>query len=284
MPADDSNLVRHRRRLDLDPGDDDDNDGVVETPLDDAEDLVWTWLPLALVAFAVVALGSMYFISSHDHMTSYFHTIHHGPRFLMTDGQREVRLSRQELASYNGVDKSKLYLAILGQVFDVTAGARHYGVNGAYRHFIGVDRSRAFSSGIKTDGEDITTLTDSELLSVHKWLSFFAHHKEYSRVGTVEGLYYDQIGHAQPIVGTIRSRIRQAQAQVDAEASIERCNMQWTADAGATTIWCQDASKYPRAYGSSDNSMCGCFTTTELATQNLPLYKACTDKRCVVPS
>ncbi|RHX97747.1 hypothetical protein DYB28_000988 [Aphanomyces astaci] len=248
MPADDSNLVRHRRRLDLDPGNDDDNDGVVETPLDDAEDLVWTWLPLALVAFAVVALGSMYFISSHDHMTSYFHTIHHGPRFIMTDGQREVRLSRQELASYNGVDKSKLYLAILGQVFDVTAGARHYGVNGAYRHFIGVDRSRAFSSGIKTDGEDIT------------------------------------IGHAQPIIGTIRSRIRQAQAQVDTEAAIERCNMQWTADAGATTIWCQDASKYPRAYGSSDNSMCGCFTTTELATQNLPLYKACTDKRCVVPS
>ncbi|RHY33920.1 hypothetical protein DYB32_001304 [Aphanomyces invadans] len=311
----DDNHLRHRRRLDFNPADDDEDDGITPSPLDEAEDVVWTWLPLAFVVFALVTLGSMYYISSHDHVTSYFHAIHHGPRAPVAGGLREVRLTQDELALFNGVDKKKLYLAILGQVFDVTAGARHYGVNGAYRYFIGVDRSRAFSSGIKSDGEDITyepthnelgmhhphlrsrSLTDSELLSVHKWLSFFANHKEYSRVGTVEGLYYDKyvpkcssttanttthrFGHAKPIVQTIRSRLREAQVKADAEAAVERCNMQWTAETGATTIWCQDETKYPRAHGDA-NELCGCFTTAELATENLPLYKSCTEKRCVV--
>lgn len=33
--------------------------------------------------------------------------------------------------------KDKLYLAILGKVYDVTAGAKHYGPGGSYEFFVG---------------------------------------------------------------------------------------------------------------------------------------------------
>lgn len=47
-------------------------------------------------------------------------------------------LSRDELSMYSGASGSKgLYLAIIGQVFDVQKGARHYGVNGGYHGMAG---------------------------------------------------------------------------------------------------------------------------------------------------
>ncbi|KAF0696600.1 Aste57867_12670 [Aphanomyces stellatus] len=273
--------IRQRRRLDLDPGDDDD-DGehdLGQNPRDEAEDFVWTWLPIAFIAFALLTIASMYMINLHDDTFHYFKMLSHGPRYTGGGHAHDYRLTKETLASFNGVERPEIYLAILGQVFDVTAGTKHYGPDGAYRYFVGVDRSRAFSSGIKTDGEDVTTLSQKELLSVHKWLSFFAAHKDYSRVGTVEGLYYDKIGHAKPIVATVRDRIREALAEAEKVAAVERCNMQWTAEAGATTVWCQDEAKYPRAH---NDGACGCFTPDEIAAGALPQYKTCTDKRCVV--
>lgn len=56
-----------------------------------------------------------------------------------TPGPPERLLSRRELSLYDGEDGSKgLYLAILGQVFDVHKGHRHYGPGGAY-HFMAGD-------------------------------------------------------------------------------------------------------------------------------------------------
>lgn len=47
-------------------------------------------------------------------------------------------LSSRELSSYNGEKGSKgLYLAVLGQVFDVNKGIKHYGPGGAYHSFSG---------------------------------------------------------------------------------------------------------------------------------------------------
>lgn len=42
-----------------------------------------------------------------------------------------------ELAEYNGIDRPELYLVILGNVFDVTKGAQHYGPDGTYHVFVG---------------------------------------------------------------------------------------------------------------------------------------------------
>lgn len=48
-------------------------------------------------------------------------------------------LSRRELSLYSGEEGSRgLYLALLGQVFDVHKGHKHYGPGGAY-HFMAGD-------------------------------------------------------------------------------------------------------------------------------------------------
>lgn len=52
-------------------------------------------------------------------------------------------LSSRELSLYDGKEGSKgLYLAVLGQVFDVHKGHKHYGRGGAY-HFMAGNLCRA---------------------------------------------------------------------------------------------------------------------------------------------
>lgn len=50
----------------------------------------------------------------------------------------ETIFSAEELSKFNG-DKGSpaIYLAILGQVFDVTKGSKHYGPGGGYHAFAG---------------------------------------------------------------------------------------------------------------------------------------------------
>lgn len=51
-------------------------------------------------------------------------------------------LSSRELSLYDGQEGSKgLYLAILGQVFDVQKGHKHYGPGGTYHFMTGDCRS-----------------------------------------------------------------------------------------------------------------------------------------------
>ena len=53
-----------------------------------------------------------------------------------------------ELAQYDGDDPSKpVYLALMGKVFDVSAGAKYYGKGGSYAYFSGKDASRAYITG-----------------------------------------------------------------------------------------------------------------------------------------
>lgn len=46
-------------------------------------------------------------------------------------------ITQDELSQYNGVDKPQLYLALLGNVYDVTKGEKHYGKDGSYQYFVG---------------------------------------------------------------------------------------------------------------------------------------------------
>ncbi|CAI7864698.1 unnamed protein product, partial [Closterium sp. NIES-53] len=56
--------------------------------------------------------------------------------------------SAEELAKFNRSTKGlPLLLGILGDVFDVTKGRKHYGKGQGYNHFAGRDATRAFVSG-----------------------------------------------------------------------------------------------------------------------------------------
>ena len=45
--------------------------------------------------------------------------------------------TKEELSKFTGADDGDVYLAILGDVFDVTKGRKHYGVGGGYGFFSG---------------------------------------------------------------------------------------------------------------------------------------------------
>jgi len=52
------------------------------------------------------------------------------------------------LTQYDGTDPTKnIYLAVKGEVFDVTAGRPYYARGGGYGFFSGRDASRAYSTG-----------------------------------------------------------------------------------------------------------------------------------------
>lgn len=46
-------------------------------------------------------------------------------------------LTVEELANFDGIHSKELYLSILGSVYDVTKGAKHYGPDGSYNYFVG---------------------------------------------------------------------------------------------------------------------------------------------------
>ena len=56
----------------------------------------------------------------------------------LTEDAKENIFTKKELSKYGAMNtKEKLYLAILGKVFDVSAGKQHYGKEGSYSFFTG---------------------------------------------------------------------------------------------------------------------------------------------------
>jgi len=50
----------------------------------------------------------------------------------------DVVISQEDLATYDGSDNIRaVYLAILGSVYDVSSGRKHYGADGSYGFFSG---------------------------------------------------------------------------------------------------------------------------------------------------
>ncbi|KAI9179593.1 hypothetical protein H9P43_004921 [Blastocladiella emersonii ATCC 22665] len=102
--------------------------------------------------------------------------------------QPSLTLTPAELALYNGTDPTlPIYLAVMGDVFDVTAGREYYGPGGGYSFFSGRDAGRAFVTGCFQTHltPDLRGLTPDELKSVDEWRSFYENSDKYFRVGKV---------------------------------------------------------------------------------------------------
>ncbi|KAG9317141.1 cytochrome b5 [Chiua virens] len=92
------------------------------------------------------------------------------------------------LATFDGMDPNKpIYIAIDGEVFDVSSNRRVYGPGGSYNSMAGIDAARSFGTGCFQTHRthDLRGLTDAELKSVQHWKKFFAEHKSYFKVGKV---------------------------------------------------------------------------------------------------
>ncbi|XP_025919467.1 neuferricin isoform X1 [Apteryx rowi] len=167
------------------------------------------------------------------------------PRAWLPGGGRLLRAA--ELARYRGAEgEPGLYLALLGRVFDVQRGRRHYGPGGAYSGLSGKDATRAFVTGdFSPTGlvDDVSELSPLEMLAVQSWLSFYS--SNYVFVGKLVGRFYDESGAP-------TEALRQAEAAIEeglkfkAESDQRKqqfppCNSEWSS-AGGSRFWCSKQS------------------------------------------
>ncbi|OJA07770.1 hypothetical protein AZE42_02987 [Rhizopogon vesiculosus] len=97
--------------------------------------------------------------------------------------------SETYLATFDGTDSTKpLYLAIDGDVFDVSSNRRTYGPGGPYHHMAGVDAARSFATGCFATHRthDLRGLSEDEIMAVEHWKTFFTDHKTYFKAGKVQ--------------------------------------------------------------------------------------------------
>ncbi|KAJ7762813.1 cytochrome b5-like heme/steroid binding domain-containing protein [Mycena maculata] len=131
----------------------------------------------------------------------------------------DQRLFSEELLSkYNG-DGNPTYLAIDGDVYDVSKG-KAYQPGGSYHFMTGIDAARAFGTGCfqthKT--HDLRGLSESEYAGVQHWKQFFANHKDYTKVGRVS---HPPIDPASPIPEHCDKK-KQAKAEEEGRVEAKR--------------------------------------------------------------
>lgn len=192
-----------------------------------------------------------------------------------SSGQQRL-LTMSELERYDGREGSPgLYLAILGQVFDVSKGAKHYGPGASYQGLAGRDASRAFVSGDFSHAglvDDVSGLSPARMLGLHDWLSFYQ--RDYAYVGKLVGRFYDEQGRPTGALREVEEALVLGhKAKEEKELQKQRfppCNSEWSANSGSR-VWCgkrsggveRDWVGVPRllfAPGSSPS--CVCVRTT----------------------
>ena len=158
----------------------------------------------------------------------------------------ERLFSREELSKYTGEKGGDVYIAILGRVYDVTRGRKHYGPGGGYSFFSGRDGSRAFVSGDFTEKgltDDVTGFTGAEVLSLEEWKDFYQ--KDYTYVGKLVGNFYNSEGKPTAALVQYEQSLQKALAEKKAEEDqrliFPPCNSQWS-QGGHTLVWCTNRS------------------------------------------
>ncbi len=136
-------------------------------------------------------------------------------------------ISHSELASHITIE-NRIWLSILGKVYDVTEGDSFYGfTSGSYKFYAGRDASPCFSSGNNTpEGADekIEEWTEnSKLIGVYEWAIFYENHEVYKFMGVLgDSRYYDVNGIETSVRRDIVARASAAKEVADAEREKRR--------------------------------------------------------------
>ena len=169
----------------------------------------------------------------------------------------------EQLATFDGTDPTKpLLLVVLGKVFDVTAGASHYGKGVGYNAFVGKSNSRAFYSGeFDKVRDDVLDLTPEHVATVASWEKFYLNHEKYQEVGVVVGLYFDCEGNPTPERERVFKKAETVAHTAEKEATIMKefpiCTMHSTAE--ETNIRCEDGKNpYLLQWPEVPRGRCGC--------------------------
>ncbi|XP_016310441.1 neuferricin-like [Sinocyclocheilus anshuiensis] len=199
-------------------------------------------------------------------------------------------LTEDELSLYNGGENSKgLYLAILGQVFDVEKGRKHYGPGGGYHFFTGKGASRAFITGDFSGlTSDVSDFTDSQIVALYDWLSFYqrdytpvVERSQWGLFCTESGQPTDALLHVEAFLTEGFKKKAQAQSEMQLYPA---CNSEWS-EASGGRVWCSTMSGgihrdwigVPRMLFSpgSGHSGSGLSDPVHAENRNLREYKDC---------
>ena len=204
---------------------------------------------------------------------------------------------KEELSGHTGADRTKpILLSILGTVFDVSKGEKHYGVGGSYSFFTGKDGTRAFVTGDFTEAgltDNLEGLSPKEIKEVMTWFEFYR--KDYTEVGKLVGRFYDATGAPTEGWARIREALQDAEKE-EREDKEEKdrfpiCNSKWSQAEGGE-VWCDQKSDtlrvVPRlvSLAASQTARCACVNVS--AAEEFPgkfaRYKECdkTAVRCKV--
>ena len=196
-------------------------------------------------------------------------------------------LSQQELSKYKGHDGGLIYLAVVGHVFDVTRGKKHYGPGGGYEFFSGIDGSKGYVTGqFDKDGliDDISDFSSSQILSLEQWRTFYE--KDYKLIGLVEGAFFDKNGKELEPMAEYKRKLLLAEQE---KSLLEKdrklfppCNSEWN-QANGGRVWCSTLSGgisrswagVPRMYYTAGNSKprCACVRTIGPPSHDLKRVK-----------
>jgi len=151
--------------------------------------------------------------------------------------------SVEELKKYDGSPGSPgLYIALLGVVYDVAKGAQYYGPGGGYSFFAGRDASRAYVTGNFEEAglvSNVDGLSSGDYLGLEEWSRFYE--KDYSKVGVLNGLFYDSNGDVTQHWKDLQTWMAKAREDRDKD-DVEKkmfppCNVEWNKDEGSR-FWC----------------------------------------------
>ncbi|KAK3730863.1 hypothetical protein QZH41_009968 [Actinostola sp. cb2023] len=222
-------------------------------------------------------------------------------------------MTATELAKHDGSDPSvPIYIAILGRVYDVDKGRRHYGKDSGYNVFAGRDSTPSFVTGVfsrEKATDDVTGLSPEEMLGIKEWMDFYR--KDYTYLGKVIGRYYNENGKPTSALKEAKALIKEGkllrEKQKDDDKKFPPCNSKWSQNEGAE-VWCsQESGGIHRSWegvprqlfkpGSRDPK-CVCVRTTgassdtlegsegDLNHPNIKLYPGCNkmDISCKIQS
>ncbi|XP_077021712.1 neuferricin isoform X3 [Tamandua tetradactyla] len=149
----------------------------------------------------------------------------------------------EELARYRGGPGDPgLYLALLGRVYDVSSGRKHYEPGAHYSGFAGRDASRAFVTGDYSEAgllDDISDLSFSDMLTLQNWLSFYE--ENYKFIGKVIGRFYGEDGLPTPELAQVEAMIIKGleanKQEMKEKQKFPPCNAEWSSTRGSR-FWC----------------------------------------------
>ena len=133
------------------------------------------------------------------------------------DDDDGMRFTLEDLASFDGVAGSPIYLAIMGRVYDVTAGAAFYGPQRSYHHYAGKDATRSFATGC-TKAEclvgSLVGLSQDQKREAHRWLELYQFHDKYKFLGKVVAGNVDDLVEQAMLEDDALSAAREAEAEL----------------------------------------------------------------------